>query len=83
MKLSAPPPLPHSVRYERELREAAPENDWCAFTQTARARTSCTCGRLDTGYVDADEAYRAAQEHVKKEFPGVDWGPEIGKEHSA
>lgn len=70
------PPLHHEVRYEREVMDLPPNNGWRERVPTPNARTSCTCG-LDTGYVDADEAYRAAQEHVKRELPGVDWGPDV------
>lgn len=82
MKLDAPPPLPHSVRYEREITQALETTEfdrkgWKEYAPTGTARTSCTCGQLDTGYVGADEAYRAAQEHVKRELPGVDWGPDL------
>lgn len=77
MRLDAPPPLPHSVRYGREVTDIPPSGVWRERVGTPRACASCTCGQLDTGYVDADQAYRAAQEHVKRELPGVDWGPDL------
>ena len=70
------PPLQHEVRYERELFDLP--SDWRRVrVPTGKARASCTCGGMDTGYVEADDAYRAAQAHVRRELPGVDWGPMI------
>lgn len=75
-KVNANPPQ-HEVRYECEVMEMPPSNGWRERVPAAGARASCTCGQLDTGIVDANEAYRAAQEHVQRELPGVDWGPDI------
>lgn len=69
-------PLPHKVSYERGVLEAAPADGWREGVPVPDARTSCTCGQLDTGLVGPDEAWRAAQEHVKVYLPGVDWGPD-------
>lgn len=70
------PPLEREVRYEREVMDLPPSNGWREHALTPGARASCTCGLLDTGYVDAGAAARAAQEHVKVYLPGVDWGPD-------
>ncbi|MFM9629385.1 hypothetical protein ACKI10_17380 [Streptomyces galilaeus] len=70
------PAVQHEVRYERETKETAFKG-WSERQPTPNARASCSCGQLDTGMVDAGKAYRAAQEHVKRELPGVDWGPDI------
>lgn len=69
-------PLPHKVRYEQEVMDLPPHNDWRERVPTPRASASCSCGQLDTGYVDAESAKRAAQEHVQVYLPGVDWGPD-------
>lgn len=71
------PPLKHEVRYERDVMELPSSDGWRKRVPTASARASCTCGLLDTGYVDAGEAYAATQGHVKAHLPGVDWGPDV------
>lgn len=73
-KANTPPP--HEVRYERDVMELPSSDGWRKRVPTANARASCTCGQLDTGYVDAGAAHQAAQEHVKAYLPGVDWGPD-------
>jgi hypothetical protein len=74
-KVNTPPP--HEVRYEREVMELPSPDGWRKRMPTANARASCTCGQLDTGYVDASVAYRAVREHVRVYLPGVDCGPDI------
>jgi len=74
-KVAGPRPG-HEVRYERGVLEAPPANGWRERVPAPDARASCTCGQLDTGPVDPDMAWLAAQEHVKRELPGVDWGPD-------
>lgn len=69
---------PHSVRYERDVMELPSSDGWRKRVPTANARASCSCGLLDTGWVGADVASRAAQEHVRRYLPGVDWGPNAG-----
>jgi hypothetical protein len=54
------PPLRHEVRYENEILDGPPVNGWRTCTLSGRGRASCTCGGMDTGYVNADVAYRAA-----------------------
>lgn len=71
------PLLHHEVRYENEILDLPPVNGWRTCKLSGRGRASCTCGGMDTGYVNADVAYRAAQEHVQRKLPGVDWGPGI------
>lgn len=70
-------PTPHEVRYERGVLEVPPVNGWRQGVPAPDARASCICGQLDTGLVGPDEAWRAAEEHVKAYLPGVDWGPDI------
>lgn len=70
-------PLQHQVSYERGVLEKAPVDGWREGVPMPDARASCTCGQLGTGLVGPDEAWRAAQEHVKRELPGVDWGPDV------
>lgn len=67
---------PHQVRYERDVMDLPSSSGWRERVPTANARASCTCGQLDTEYVDAEVAYRAAQDHVRRYLPGVDWGPD-------
>ncbi|MCX5522215.1 hypothetical protein OG342_04945 [Streptomyces bobili] len=70
-------PLSHQVSYERGVLEKTPAEGWRERVPAPDARASCTCGQLDTGLVGPDEAWRAAQEHVKRYLPGVGWGPDI------
>ena len=74
-KVNTPPP--HEVRYERDVMELPSPDGWRKRMPTANACASCSCSRLDTGWVGVSEAYQAAQEHVRVYLPGVDWGPDI------
>lgn len=69
MKLNAPPT--HEVRYEGQLKERPPQKGWRAYEPTGKARATCTCGRLDSGYIDPSEAKQAARQHVADYLPGV------------
>lgn len=64
----------HEVRYELGILEMSPSNGWREYTPAPDARAFCTCGQLDTGPTAPDTAWRVAQEHVKRELPGIDWG---------
>ncbi|CAL9350873.1 hypothetical protein SUDANB1_00458 [Streptomyces sp. enrichment culture] len=64
-------PLPHKVRYEREVVDLPPDEGWRERVPTPNARASCTCGQLDTGMVKAETAYEAVREHVNLYLPGA------------
>lgn len=65
------PSLGHEVRYEREVIEMPSSNGWRERIPGAGARAWCTCGQLDTGFVDAAKAREAAREHVTLYLPGT------------
>jgi hypothetical protein len=61
MRTSSPA---HLVTYERETKEIQFKG-WSERQMTDKARAHCTCGRFDTGMVDAVEADAAAKEHAR------------------
>jgi hypothetical protein len=67
---TAGPELGHQVSYERETKETAFKG-WSERVPTPNARASCTCGQLDTGFVEAEQATAAAREHVSLYLPGT------------